>query len=854
MSKEQKQFKEKLKPFHFILLSCFLVSVMLLNSNYVNNQREAIKSEKRSEELFFKLIQKRKLENTDENTKEVCSRASDTLNEYYKTGDLSEIDLDDKPIECEDKDKSYMQTLIDLVREYADDDSSDSSNEGSGENISNDRLRNLKGELNTDKLIDYLMRVLPFVIFLVFSILAIFGWIICCICCCCDCCCCCCCKKEGSNCKTICFIFTYVFYALVVAVSIYGLTQSKKIFVGLANTECSMLKFFGQVLDGEIKEERPKWAGISGIKTLLNDLIDTITRLRSDSYSSLERGINDIESKKIDFNRQMENAGKAFFTDGTYSSYKSNYKRDYNSLGIEGYPLEDVYVLDIVKKFGKKETNGYTEESQLYYWNEEYSIFAENADEYLNTAKEGFDDILENSFDDVKKALDDGKNNLDEITKPFTDAENEIGDILADYSGSIDEYGKLAVTLVFSVLMVMNIALGVLIILIYLFSSQTCADCCCIRCLFKTCTHVLWNVLSLMLILSFLIGSLLGLIGTIGGDAMSLVSYIMSEENFNSAHPLILNKIDENALKYIKRCIHGDGDISQELNLGDSLKSFGKINDVEGNITTAIQNFTTIKEQCITYTLLTEKLEKEASIDGETLLLSVQGENERRNIILYKSFLEQINNEADNNNRWDVTSTNELTCGQSLPSGESYHPKYCQPYEKRGTQNDKFKKYSQVLKDIDDMVIYANDETKTDSVISVIKNLKTQYEIYLSGYTNVLQDFLDIIHSITELVRVYAGDDDAFSFLNGKFIGTNLKIILKYLKYSLGVDLYTVGVCLIVVGCSLTLSISSTILLIVLINIELKKNQEMKRISQTQGVTEFQTNVVISNPTVNPQF
>ena len=200
MSKEQKQFKEKLKPFHFILLSCFLVSVMLLNSNYVNNQREAIKSEKRSEELFSKLIQKRKLENTNENTEEVCSRASDSLNEYYKTGDLSEIDLDDKPIKCEDKDKSYMQTLIDLVREYADDDSSDG---GSG--TSNDRLRNLKGDLDTDKLIDYLMRVLPFAVFLVFSILAIFGWIICCVCCCCDCCCCCCCKKEGSNCKTICF-------------------------------------------------------------------------------------------------------------------------------------------------------------------------------------------------------------------------------------------------------------------------------------------------------------------------------------------------------------------------------------------------------------------------------------------------------------------------------------------------------------------------------------------------------------------------------------------------------------------------------------------------------------------------
>jgi len=74
------------------------------------------------------------------------------------------------------------------------------------------------------------------------------------------------------------------------------------------------------------------------------------------------------------------------------------------------------------------------------------------------------------------------------------------------------------------------------------------------------------------------------------------------------------------------------------------------------------------------------------------------------------------------------------------------------------------------------------------------------------------------------LVREYSGDEDLFGFINGKFIGTNLKIILKYLKYSLGEDFYIVGICLILVGCGLILSISSTILLLVIINIELKQN------------------------------
>ena len=57
-------------------------------------------------------------------------------------------------------------------------------------------------------------------------------------------------------------------YALVVVVCIYGFSQSNHIFVGLANTECSILKFFDEVLEGESKDSLPKWAGIKGIKDI----------------------------------------------------------------------------------------------------------------------------------------------------------------------------------------------------------------------------------------------------------------------------------------------------------------------------------------------------------------------------------------------------------------------------------------------------------------------------------------------------------------------------------------------------------------------------------------------------------
>ena len=82
---------------------------------------------------------------------------------------------------------------------------------------------------------------------------------------------------------------------------------------------------------------------------------------------------------------------------------------------------------------------------------------------------------------------------------------------------------------------------------------------------------------------------------------------------------------------------------------------------------------------------------------------------------------------------------------------------------------------------------------------------------------------MDIINALDEGI---GGNGDTFSFLNGKFIKTNLKIVLKYLKYSLGQDIYTVGICLVFVGFSLIFSISATILLIVIINVDLEKHEK----------------------------
>ena len=831
MTKTSDEKSSKLKPYQMILLSCLLATFMIINSNNVNYNRDLAKLNKEKGELFDRIIKTRRLSSSSSQTysAEICARGSDDLKEYYQKGDPKIIDIDPhKSIECEEKDETYMKALINIVRTIADDTEEDS--DGGRRN-----LRNLGGVSDIDQqdLTDYGMRFLPMGVFLVFGILSIFGWIFCCICCCCDCCCCCCLKKP--SCKIPCFIFTYVFYGLVVAISIYGLVQANKIFVGLADTECSMLKFFDQVLQGEMKQTLPRWAGIEEIKTLLSNLKNTISDMGVGANVELNKKMDNptdsdhpgLEQIRTSFLNSMKGAGNKFFTTDT-----QNYKSDYvfSESGSN-------YIYDMVYSFGRYDTpQGYSNPSYLYAWNQEFSAIDGSAYRYLTNAQSDFNDILRDNIDEVKKSLQSGIDNLDDLISPFTDANNEIGKIFSNASESIDSYGKMSVNIIFGGLMAMNVALAALMLLICMFSGKSCTSCCCCRCLFKFCTHILWNVLALLMILSFILGSLIALVGRFGGDAMGLVSYIMSEDNFNG-EKLIVDKLGE-AKDYISTCLHGDGNIAKKLNIGDdSLDSFTRINDVQNKIFDVRQKFYALQNSETTCSFLIKKLDNQLKYKEDITLINLEGGDS----ISANKLIEEINRIAGENGekeKWSNTSIIEDQCKNSIPSEPIiYHPQYCQPKKAKSYHDiPGYDGNANLLYTIDQIVKYANGQNAEEissppapKLKDGLTTLNTEYEKYLEKYVEILDLYYGKIDTITKDIRPVIGDGEAFSFLNGRFIGINLRIILKYFKHSLGGDFFTVGICLCVVGLSLILSISSTIILIIIINIGLKQAIEQNK-------------------------
>ena len=855
----------------------------MLNSNYVNEQKIKMKQNKEQIALFNKIISKRRLqeanptpvnpqqEEEDEEiiiTDEVCSHASDELKEYYKTNDLSKIDLDNGAIECEDKNEDYMKALIGIVQKLVEGDR-DNENENDGDAPIGDgnRRRNLRNLIDKDteeNIKTYGHRVLALIVFLAFSILSLFGWIICCFCNCCNCCCCCCCKK--TSCKIPFFIFTYLFYALVVAVCIYGLTQTNKIFTGLSNTECSFLKFFDEILFGEEKEERPKWVGIEGVINILNNLHDEIIQMRDDHLENeLNSNLDNIDYERDSFMGSLKNSHLNFYqTNG--ETPKNGYCIEYNSadnkhIEHEGRTvnLEGKYCIDLLTIYGKydsskeEEKDKYTGANRIWY--EEISIIDRETTSSLETARDSFSDILGDKLTDIESGINNGIDKLDKLKNPFDNVYNEISDSIYDISEMTNDKGELIVKLVFYVLAFMNVALAILLLLICMCSGQNCVNCCCCRCLCKLFTHLIWNILALLMIISFLIGSILALIGRIGGDMMSLMSYILSEENFNKNDDAVLLWKLGDGKDILKECIVGDGNLSSVFDLSDITTNFDTIRRTKNDIQGYKDTFNSLATNYTAYHILKSFLEDKIKFNNDTLFKKTEESNSGfslNNIInslndkIGTSSSERYNKQTgDKNFICTETNTGSTSSGSTIPNNNLLHPWYCEPIYRgwiKDLTNTEINNYADIASDAITVLKYASntkipDDPTYKSYIDVLRDLKDDYASYLHTFINVLDFFDEVTGSIIGIIEDGIGNsNDTFSFLNGKFIKTDLKIVLKYLKYSLGEDIYTVGICLVIVGFSLILSISSTILLIVIINIDLENN---KKLAQDTEIPNF---------------
>ena len=814
----KKKITSKLKSYHIILLPFIITTLLIINSNYANKQKAKTNFFREKSQLFdlkTRILQGMNSTSSQDSNK-ICEKTHEELKQYYKTGDLEKIIKKDNIFTNEDENKAYVKALINIIKNFIDD-----------KDLSEDKNKYLKAYSLNDDFKTYYKHILPIFIPLIVGILSLPAWIVYWICCCCNCCCCCCCKKP--KCKMPLFILIIFLNAIDIAICIYMLIQSNSIFKGIADTKCSILKFFIQILEGETKEALPRWAGIDRINDILKDINTQIDNLRKGTLYGLNNPIKGINNKKIALKNKMEGCGNEFYSSPSRATYKNLYSNNYVILsrGISGR-----YVLDLVKFFGKKVIDSDEDEEKyepqnsiLDLWHQEYKLISKKADNYLEEAMTNLKTISDDSIGDVVGKFEEVQENLKKIKEFFNGIKMKIEEYNLDI---IDKYGNLGFILFFCILGSINII-----------------------CLFRLLIHLFWNMQYLLMILSFFIGFIFIFVGTVGNDITSAISIIVSEENFGEGIENIIFDQLGKAKDYLYICINGNGSIIDLLNIDISqLDAFDNLKIIEEQIN-EIRNEFQERKNFTTYSFYIEQLKERINLSVMPLLIKdtyeiklpiseTQSYEYQADIFLkFDIELRIMNNlirtqekEPYKNEQWKINSISSNKCGAGIDPvfySSEFNPLKCRPWNRDWIQTTLYsdiKKEAQIISDTLTFLDNSNIDEDPQSFIYILNDLKSVYNDYLEQYIITLDIFKIILNKIIGKIKQNINSDDTFSFMNGKFIGTNLKIILIYLKKALGKDLKKSGIILIVVGMTLALSIFMTILLNIIINIIIEINRK----------------------------
>ena len=769
----------------FIYLLPFLsISYLIINSTQFKLLKHKIKTN----------LMPRNLEETAEKSTKICDKISTKLEKYFKTGDKSELGLEED--NTEEYGQYYIKALINIVKHYYE--------EKEKKQTSNTRI--LDGDDGSTgymkNLFKYAYHILPLLVVFGIGVLSLVGWLICC-CCTCYKCKCCVCKKP--KCKTPSTVLAIIFYAIVALISFYSLTEQSKIFSGLADIECSVLKFTDEMLYGENIKYPPYWAGIDKISELLGKFNTETAQLNIPNVLSeftTEKGTSD--DKKDDFERDLNAALSKI--------YSSHYTETYNSKS---------YKLDIAEQFGR------TENSVVESWKNEYKIF-DKALEYMTMAKSSLRDIEDR---DSKNDFIIAKDNIENLKKDFLSLKKLIADEIMDKADDVDKKGKLVYTLFFTFLMILCAAIVVFMLLLCCCSGELCTNLSCCQCFCKFFLHFFWNLMAFIMFVLFMGGSMFTISGTTGGDLVKVVSYLISEDNLGaSKDTIILGKVK----KYLNQCFNHEGNILKELGLSETnVGLYEKLKEAKLNLEELKNQFNDILYKFV-YSEYNEELTERLNYESLDLQLVADDGSDPIKFVDLLNEYNKYSEEHNQNEIWNITiqTDNHCSIADPIPTSETiYNPKNCFPTVREYPLTD----VNEKLELIKTLINKAGDTSDTvNSIIKIIENLCDKYDLFLNSEIDTITTYINKIKKITEIVDKYTSEDgELFSFMNCAFIKDNVQVILFYLKNSFENDMYEVGVYLLIAAFSMPFGISFTILLIMISNEEVetnkKKEEELKK-------------------------
>lgn len=300
-------------------------------------------------------------------------------------------------------------------------------------------------------------------------------------------------------------------------------------------TTCSFLLFYNDVVVGETKTTFPKWIGINSITKTLSDTQTALDKIAA-AFPTAFSDNSWANSASKDFENKLTTS---------YTSYSASQLTNPNpatSLKAGFSKITPLYI----SAYGDYKTSG----TALNLIFQEYSTLIKGSITLLDEAKTYTTNV--NAYmSDIKSTLTNIQNNVNTMTSAFNSISTDVLDKWIDAQDQANNNGVSAFLVLFAILIAVS-ALSVLFLILLVFCNCKC---------FRFFLHIFWNIITILMILTFLLGGVFGIIGIIGTDGVSVMKWIFGSENLTSTTPKIITSTT--TAGYINTCINGDGDLSK---------------------------------------------------------------------------------------------------------------------------------------------------------------------------------------------------------------------------------------------------------------------------------------------------
>jgi hypothetical protein len=643
---------------------------------------------------------------------------------------------------------------------------------------------------------------MKWLIFMACGILSIIGWI---ICCCCTCCNCCCFKDKCQNrlCSFITFVLCAASYATVAILGIYTAAKANNAIAGINNASCSLFGFIEDIKNGQKRKSNVHWKGINGLIEIMKKLKADIKYTYDNKYNKL------IESYNL-YTTNVNNAGQ------NLNSMTINNMNDY-SFALDDEVSPNIYpTINVIPSC-------FANFSSMYRvgFDTEYTQTVDATKTYLDDMITNFEDIsgctpsgntCGNS--DTLDVIDDSIKALGDISKPIDDIESQIADTWIDIQDLINDMGSKYLQLVGSVICVFCAGVCALIILYKLMS--------CVGKVFKILIIVLWNIVMLTTIVIFIFGGFIGLLGKIGTDLVLVMKHITSASNLQAQEPDVIGNIGDSS-KYLITCLHKDGDIATELQLTNKAQGIENLNSLKNNLIQIKNSFANKENSIASDNYLKLKTDYYSNIfyyDSNTKAYDFSDNekkkiNEKLDLCNIKEYWGFNINEAGPNYQETTTyptTAQDYTFIKITDIDKTYYQsRYttssCTGISELSTATgNRFYKVTQYF---DENVGITNDDV--NDWFNNVKSYKSNIENVFT-YTKKTTDIaIETIETIISSINGLLGNGEFWQFLNCKFMGEDLNIMLKNIHSGLGKKFVNLGNTLVAMAFLEAISVSLTI-------------------------------------------